>query len=125
MIAYAAEITADATSSSVWLTVFLFIVQLLMGIVIAIIGFFARNIINSMRELTKEMREIAGELKDFQINIATNGVMREAFETYRKETRERLHDLGDKLGMAVGKITVLEAALIDAVRRIAVGEKRD
>ena len=83
-----------------WITIFLFVVQFLLGVVVVLIGFVMRGIVT-------DLRGIAAELKQFQLHTVQNGVMRDYFETYRKETRERLHSFGDRLAAVEGAMRIL------------------
>ena len=97
-------IAFDMSPDHSWLTIVLFVVQFLLGVVIVLIGFIMRGIVT-------ELKSIASELKAFQLQTVQNGVMRDYFETYRKETRERLHNFGDRLGAIEGAFRILHGDL--------------
>jgi len=83
-----------------WFTTLLFIIQFLIAVVVALIGFFMRQVVNDLKTVTRELR-------DLQISIPTSGVMREHFEEYRRETRGRIHDLADRIGAIEGAWAVV------------------
>lgn len=85
-----------------WLTIVVFIVQILISIILALIGFGMKIIMGDLKEVTKDLRE-------FQKDIFKNGdsAMRATFEKYREETRLRLHNYGDRIGALEGIIRVI------------------
>lgn len=83
-----------------WMTLVLFVVQVLIAIILAMLGFF-------MKQVTSDLKEVAGELRDFQKDVHMNGVMKPSFDEYRREMRSRVHDLADRVGAMEGAMRVL------------------
>lgn len=110
---HAAEMQSVVDGSPMWLTVLLFSIQLLMGILVAVVGLFMKGLVGSVKEIVVDLKSLAGELKEFQISVAQTGVMREHFESYRVETRQRLHDIGDRAAAAEGAVNLVRGLVTD------------
>lgn len=101
----------------IWLTILLFGLQLLMGLLVTLLGFFMKSLVGSIKDIVGDMKTLATELKEFQLNVAHTGVMREHFEQYRQETRQRLHDIGDRAAAAEGAANIVRGLVTDMLNR--------
>lgn len=102
-------------STTEWLTLILAVVQVLMGVIGAGLLFFMRTLLGELKDIGSDLKELGGKLHEFQIMMANNAVMREPFEQYRQETRQRIHDLGDKCSEAVGAVRILREVMSDFI----------
>lgn len=91
---------AQPLSQPEWMTLVLFVVQVLIAIILTLLGFF-------MKQVTGDLKQVAGELRDFQKDVHLNGVMKPSFDEYRKEMRSRVHNIADRLGAIEGAMRVL------------------
>lgn len=78
--------------------------QFLMGILVAIICFIMKGIITDLKQVTRD-------LNIFQLSILKDAVMSNTFETYRVETRTRLHELGDTVSALKGAVDIISRAI--------------
>lgn len=73
-----------------WLTILLTVVQILMGVILT----FGMFILTGLRE---DLKEIAESFESLQREVLKDAMPKAEFEVYRKEMRETVHALRNKM----------------------------
>ena len=102
-------------STAEWLTLGLAAVQILMGIIGAMLLLFMRTILGTMKELGADLKNVSTDLHNFQVSMAQNAMTVATFDQYRQETRQRIHDIADKAAAAEGAVKVLREVVSDYI----------